>query len=108
MRISPILVTTAAAGAALILSTGPAMAGEVTGNGGGTQGPAHSNSICAFSGLADGGEGEPAGPGNVQNWGHSKQAFGATPAARKASGFQPGDSCNGNSGFLVNPPPGTP
>jgi hypothetical protein len=24
----------------------------------------------------------------------SKEAFGATPAERKASGFQPGDSCN--------------
>ena len=35
---------------------------------------------------------------------HSKEAFGATPAERKASGFQPGDSCNGHSGFLVHPP----
>lgn len=50
------------------------------------------------------------GPGNAppQNWGHSKEFFGATPAERKASGFQPGDSCNGHSGFLVNPPPETP
>ena len=63
MRISRILVTTAAAGAALILSTGPAMAGEITGNGKPTQGPAHANSICAFSGLEDGdGAGFP-GPG---------------------------------------------
>ncbi|WP_156388756.1 MULTISPECIES: hypothetical protein [unclassified Nocardioides] len=108
MRTSRILVTTAAMGAALLLSTGPATAGEVTGNGGATQGPAHANSICTFSGLADGGEGEPAGPGNVQNWGHSREAFGATPAERKASGFQPGDSCNGHSGFLVSEPSGTP
>ena len=43
------------------------------------------------------------GPGGAppQNWGHSKQAFGATPAERKASGFQPGDSCNGHSGFVA-------
>jgi hypothetical protein len=84
--------------------------GEITGNGKPTQGPAHANSICAFSGLEDGdGAGFP-GPGGAppQNWGHSKEAFGATPAERKASGFQPGDSCNGHSGFLVNPPPETP
>jgi hypothetical protein len=86
----------------------PASAGEITGSGKPTQGPAHSHSICAFSGLEDGdGAGFP-GPGGAppQNWGHSKGAFGATPAERKASGFQPGDSCNGHSGFLVNPPPG--
>jgi hypothetical protein len=80
-----------------------ASAGEITGNGKPTQGPAHANSICAFSGLEDGdGAGFP-GPGGAppQNWGHSKQAFGATPAERKASGFQPGDSCNGHSGFLT-------
>ena len=87
---------------------GTASAGEITGNGKPTQGPAHANSICAFSGLEDGdGAGFP-GPGGAppQNWGHSKAFFGATPAERKASGFQPGDSCNGHSGFLVNPPPG--
>ena len=87
-----------------------ASAGEITGNGKPTQGPAHANSICAFSGLEDGdGAGFP-GPGGAppQNWGHSKEAFGATPAERKASGFQPGDSCNGNRGFLVNPPPDVP
>jgi hypothetical protein len=43
------------------------------------------------------------GPGGAppQNWGYSKEAFGATPAERMASGFQPGDSCNGHSGFLT-------
>jgi hypothetical protein len=40
-----------------------ASAGEITGNGKPTQGPAHANSICAFSGLEDGdGAGFP-GPG---------------------------------------------
>jgi hypothetical protein len=90
------------------ICAGTASAGEITGNGKPTQGPAHANSICAFSGLEDGdGAGFP-GPGGAppQNWGHSKEFFGATPAERKASGFQPGDSCNGHSGFLVNPPPG--
>ena len=88
-----------------------ASAGEITGNGQPTaRARPHANSICAFSGLEDGdGAGFP-GPGGAppQNWGHSKEAFGATPAGRKASGFQPGDSCNGHSGFLVNPPPGEP
>ena len=80
-----------------------ASAGEITGNGKPTQGPAHANSICTFSGLEDGdGAGFP-GPGGAppQNWGHSKEEFGATPAERKASGFQPGDSCNGHRGFLA-------
>jgi len=87
-----------------------ASAGEITGNGKPTNGPAHANSICAFSGLEDGdGAGFP-GPGGAppQNWGHVQQAerdAGATPADLKASGSQPGDSCNGHRGFLVNPPP---
>ena len=62
--------------AALALAA-PASAGEVTGNGGDTQGPAHANSICAFSGLEDGDDNDdgipelPNGPGVApQNWGH--------------------------------------
>ena len=114
MRISTVMVATAAAGAAVILSTGPALAGEVTGSGKPTQGPANTNSICAFSGLEDGGdfEGQPAGPGAPpQNWGHVQQFArdqGATVQDLKASGEQPGDSCNGHRGFLVSPPPETP
>jgi hypothetical protein len=113
MRISTILITTATAAAALVLSAGPATAGEINGTGnppgGEGLGAAHANSICAFSGLQDGdGAGFP-GPGGAppQNWGHSKSDFGS-PQDAKASGFQPGDSCNGHSGFLVNPPPETP
>ena len=110
MRIRSILFTTAAASAALAFAAGPASAGEITGTGKPTQGPAHANSICVYSGLQDGdGAGFP-GPGGAppQNWGHSKADFGDTPADRKASGFQPGDSCNGHDGFYVNPPPGEP
>ena len=84
-----------------------ASAGEINGKGqpvgGEGLGAAHANSICAFSGLEDGdGAGFP-GPGGAppQNWGHSKELFGATPAERKASGSQPGDSCNGHPGFLT-------
>ena len=103
MRLRTLLGTTAAALLLLAGGVSAAQAGEITGNGKPTQGPAHANSICTFSGLEDGdGAGFP-GPGGAppQNWGHSKEAFGATPAERKASGFQPGDSCNGHSGFLA-------
>ena len=102
------LLAAALTAAVAALTPSAAFAGEITGSGKPTQGPAHANSICAFSGLEDGdGAGFP-GPGGAppQNWGHSKEAFGATPAERKESGFQPGESCNGHSGFLVNPPPG--
>jgi hypothetical protein len=113
MRISTFMALTAGAAASVVLASGPAFAGEITGNGKPTQGPANAHSICAFSGLEDGdGAGFP-GPGGAppQNWGHVQQAeraAGATVQDLKASGFQPGDSCNGHSGFLVNPPPETP
>src|SRR5262245_65040414 len=99
------LAAPAAVVAALTLAS-PAYAGEITGNGKPTQGPAHAQSICAFSGLEDGdGAGFP-GPGGAppQNWGHVQQAeraAGATSADLKASGFQPGDSCNGRRGFIA-------
>ena len=93
--------------AALALAS-PASAGEVTGNGKPTQGPAHANSICVFSGLEDGHDlppGSPSGPGAPpQNWGHVQQAvraMGATMDDLKASGEHPGDSCNGHTGFLA-------
>jgi len=61
--------------AALILgSSGAAFAGEETGSGKDTQGPSHANSECAWSGLEDGELGQPSGPGNVQNWGHTKDS----------------------------------
>jgi hypothetical protein len=112
MRMRTILAATAGAAASVMMATGPAVAGEVTGTGEFTPNHqfGHAQSICSFSGLEDGdGLGFP-GPGGAppQNWGHSKQLYGATPAERKASGFQPGDSCNGSSGFVVNPPPGAP
>ena len=46
---------TAAACAAILAaaSAGAAFAGEITGNGKPTQGPAHANSICVFSGQND-------------------------------------------------------
>ena len=105
MRIITSLGITAAAGAVVLLSAGPASAGEVSGTGEFTPNHTfgHAASICSFSGLEDGdGAGFP-GPGGAppQNWGHSKGDYGSTPAERKASGFQPGDSCNGSSGFVA-------
>jgi len=52
---------------------GGAFAGEVGGHGQDTQGPAHAKSLCAFSGLEDGSEGGPSGPGVTQNWGQIPQ-----------------------------------
>jgi hypothetical protein len=46
------LTGTAIVVATTAIST-PAFAGEVTGNGAPTQGPAHANSICVFSGQND-------------------------------------------------------
>jgi hypothetical protein len=88
--------------AGIVSVGGTAFAGEV---GGSTNGKAngpkatvgafttgeHANSICAFSGLADGGEGEPSGPGNVQNWGHVDRSVNPSP----------GFACNGHRGFLA-------
>jgi len=120
MRISTILVATAATSAALVLTAGSAHAGEINGTGkpadGKGLGTLHAHSICAFSGLEDGdGAGFP-GPGNAppQNWGHARGFFvhedgtPMTPAEIKATGEQPGDSCNGHTGFLSVPGGPTP
>ena len=110
MRLTHLLTVPAAAGAIILLGMSSASAGEINGTGnppgGQGLGSAHANSICAFSGLEDGdGAGFP-GPGGAppQNWGHVQQAeraAGATVKDLKASGFQPGDSCNGHRGFLA-------
>jgi hypothetical protein len=60
----------AALGALLVVgSAGTAFAGETGGNGQDTAGPTHARSLCVFSGLEDGSEGGPSGPGVTQNWG---------------------------------------
>ena len=78
---------------------GTAFAGEVTGNGKPTQGPAHAHSICAFSGLEDGSEDPtaPSGPGTTQNWGQIPHDVRKTLPAEE----HPGSACNGHSGFLA-------
>ena len=66
----------------LVLSVaGPALAGEVTGSGkGGPNGDGvpgakmHGKSACLYSGLEDFDNEQAPEPGQVQNWGHSKDA----------------------------------
>jgi hypothetical protein len=75
------------------LSAGPALAGEVTGNGKSTAAPANANSICAFSGQNDDPTGETQGPpGRVQSYGQDVKMGFADPRA-----FNPGDACRGGS-----------
>jgi hypothetical protein len=99
MRLRTVLGTTAATLLLLGAGVGSAQAGEVNGKGRATQGPTHANSICVFSGLADGGEGEPAGPGEPpQNWGQIPKEVRDQLATQ---GEHPGDACNGHTGFLA-------
>ena len=96
-------VCTAVAG----LSAGPALAGEVTGNGKPTQGPANANSICTFSGQNDdpsGTQGEGPG-GRTQSYGQDVKLGLASPSTvnpGKAAGPipHPGFACNGDHGFF--------
>jgi hypothetical protein len=80
---------------------GAAFAGEITGNGKPTAGPAHANSICVFSGKND----NPSAPldnpdaggvsqsyGQLVRLGVIENFFGATPKT-----FNPGDTCRGGS-----------
>src|SRR5881394_1772634 len=93
-------VITAAVGAmALVGVTGSAaFAGEITGKGKATAGPAHANSICVFSGKNDDpgapldGSG-PNGPGGVsQSYGQNVKLGLNDPHT-----FNPGDACRGGS-----------
>jgi hypothetical protein len=81
----------AALGALLILgSAGGAFAGEKGGNGEYTQGPLHAKSACSYSGLEDGAEGGTPGPGNVQNWGHTKDVPGVSTTRGASDVYVPG------------------
>jgi len=81
------------------LSVGAAFAGEVTGNGKPTAGPANANSICVFSGKNDdpgapltGGPNGPGGPS--QSFGQENRLGLIDPHE-----FNPGDACRGGSNF---------
>jgi hypothetical protein len=86
----------------LAASAVTAVAGEVTGGGGDTAGPANANSICVFSGKNDDPDAPlsldfavaPNGPGGrTQNWGQLVSGFGVPGNAP----FNPGASCRGGS-----------
>ena len=94
MKVWRLLATGLGSAALIALGSTAAFAGEVTGNGKDTQGPAHAKSICAFSGLND----DPAEePGRTQNYGQ------VVRAGEKASEPSPGQACNGHDGFLSEP-----
>ena len=80
------------------LGAGPAFAGEVTGNGKPTAGPAHANSICVFSGKNDNPTStDPENPGGVaQSYGFSYVSKGL-----KALVPSPRVGCNGHTGFFA-------
>lgn len=70
---------------------GPALAGEVTGNGKPTSGPANARSVCAYSGLND--VIDEFEPTRTQNYGTFKNLFG------KQNLPSPGMACNPTKGF---------
>jgi len=92
---------------------GPALAGEVTGNGKPTPiNDFNANSICSFSGQNDDptGGGNPFEAGHVQNWGHTKNVakellgdgHGASAITDMMHEMGPGTACNGARNGLKN------
>jgi hypothetical protein len=97
------LTATAMVVAGSVIPAAPALAGEITGNGKPTQGPAHANSICVFSGQND----DPTAPiisanpipeapngpgGRTQNYGQDVRYGLLDPSI-----VTPGQTCRGGS-----------
>lgn len=95
MKVRMLLATGVGTVALMAMGSGPAFAGEITGTGQPTQGPAHTSSICAFSGLND----SPNDPfpegGRVQSYGQLVRA------GLKSAAPSPSVGCNGHTGFLA-------
>jgi hypothetical protein len=98
MRTRSVFVAAVCAATVAGVSAGAAFAGEITGTGKPTAGPAHANSICVFSGKNDDpgapldGSG-PNGPGGVaQSYGQDVKLGLISPHV-----FNPGDACRGGS-----------
>jgi hypothetical protein len=90
------LVIACLGAAALVAAgAGPASAGEITGNGKPTGAPAHSNSICSYSGQNDTPDDPFPEGGRVQNYGQLVRS------GLKPFFPGPGEACNGHSGFLA-------
>jgi hypothetical protein len=90
LRMKSTLAALACAVVIVGATAGAAAAGEVTGNGKDTAGPAHANSICVFSGKNDDPTGTTGnGPGGVsQSYGQDVKLGLQTPRV-----FNPGDAC---------------
>ena len=110
MRMRSMFALAACIAAVAGLSAGPALAGEVTGKGKDTQGPAHANSICVFSGQNDdptGTTGEGPG-GRTQSYGQDVKLGAADPSSENPGKvgqgeftLHPGFACNGDHGFFA-------
>jgi hypothetical protein len=95
-----VLLTLTLSSVAIWSSALAASAGEVTGTGEDTAGPAHANSICVFSGLNDDPDAPrtldeelaPNGPGGVSQSYGQDVTLGLDPRV-----FNPGDACRGGS-----------
>jgi hypothetical protein len=98
VRVKSLLLAALCAVVIAAVGAGSAFAGEVTGNGDPTAGPAHTNSICAFSGRNDGTPPPGRTAEHVQNWGQIPKQV---RDAMATEGFHPGDACNGHTGFLA-------
>jgi hypothetical protein len=103
MRKRRLLVVVTCVAALMSVSTSVAFAGEVTGKGQPTAGPAHANSICVFSGRnddpgapivsAEPTADAPNGPGGpTQSYGQDVRYGLLTPAI-----VTPGMTCRGGS-----------
>jgi hypothetical protein len=109
MGMRRMLAVAACIAVAVGVSAGSALAGEVTGNGKSTQGPANANSICVFSGQNDVPEGDPVEgpPGRTQSYGQDVRMGLSDPSAvnpgKVGQGeftLHPGFACNGEHGFF--------
>lgn len=99
--------------ALVLVGSGSAFAGEIIGPGSPTgvpvgqstptAAPAHTNSICAYSGLNHYHAGEPGElPIRTQSYGQLVKAGVLDPSSPEIrSTLGPGTSCNGHTGFLA-------
>ena len=103
-RTKSLLAAAACAAVVAAVGAGPALAGEVTGNGkltpiGAAPNTApHASSICSFSGQNDGEPPVGRTAEHVQNWGQTPKAVRDLIATM---GSHPGDACNGHRGFFA-------
>jgi hypothetical protein len=119
MDVGRVFAVAACTAAVAGVGAGSAFAGEVTGNGKPTQGPAHANSICVFSGqnddpdapIAPPGPTAPNGPGGrSQSYGQNVRYDLSDPSAQNPGKVghlvetaHPGFACNGDHGFFSEP-----